>query len=603
MAASSERRRGFGSFRSISSSGHTSHKYNKYILPTTHSRPSHRQLYEDHVLPLLSAGRLIDAEPVLNLLYQAHTSIPEVYRCLMTIAELRGDHKLVDIYCQQWLTYPSLNINNLREQAREAQRRCFYDLALPLCLALLKHLPEDVEFIGSAACLFIREERFDNAIDLLCKVDSLVLNLNAYLLLLNAICDYELRFLADAARLANLSLAIEPSALAHVVLAAIFDEQAMEAKVLAHLEDSNNCSFKVSFSPWLIPRFSAPIYSKRNDFAHAKQLLDLALIEQPTSQILKYQLGELLLMQGNLSAGFSLWAKLDKVRIIKGISVNLPYYQDLLNPNPDDTLLLVANGTLGDTLLFSRYFFWLVVCKQLPVKLFVQLPLLNFLRNSFSESSQVLPISELQFERKGNVLSLLAAPGVFGACDQIPFLQKPCLKIDPHLVEFWQSYLNITPGQQIIAINWNGSAMHSLSESISSDIPLECFSPLTDLPNCRLVSLQKGYGSNQLTNCSFLDSFVECQPLISNENRFEWMAALVSICNWVVCDDSGPAHLAASLNVPTILLANPRLGWRWKGVHNNSFWYPSVKVIQDINLNWKSSVQNACNVIRDAKLL
>ena len=77
----------------------------------------------------------------------------------------------------------------------------------------------------------------------------------------------------------------------------------------------------------------------------------------------------------------------------------------------------------------------------------------------------------------------------------------------------------------------------------------------------------------------------------------------LSICNWVVCDDSGPAHLAASLNVPTILLANPRLGWRWKGVHNNSFWYPSVKVIQDINLNWKSSVQIACNVIRDAKLL
>lgn len=597
-SASPERKRGFGTSHPIAVTGSTSHKQNKNVLFTRSPSPSHRQLYEDHALPLLAAGRSTDAESVLNLLYQAHTSIPDVYRDLMTIAESRGDHKSVDLYCKHWLTHPSHNLKNLQQQAREARLRCFHDLALPLYLALLKQLPEDVDCIGFVACLFIREERFENAIDFLCKVDTLVLNSNAYLLLLHAICSFELGFLVDAARFASLSLAIEPSALAHVALAAILDKQACEVKVSDHLRDSINCSFTVSFSPWLIPRLSAPIYFRLNDYARANQLLELALLEQPASQILMYQLGELLLMRGNLSAGFSLWANLDKVKIIEAISINVPYFQDLLsNYKSDDTLFLVANGTLGDTLLFSRYFLWLVGYKKFSVKFFVQLPLINLLRHSFSESTQVLSISQLQFERKGKVLSLLAAPGVFGACDQIPFLKNPCLRVDSDLVDIWRSCLNLIPGEQLIGINWHGSAMHSLNESIPSDIPLECFAPLADLQNSRLVSFQKGFGTNELINCSFLDRFVECQFKITKENRFEWMAALVSICDWFVCDDSGPAHLAASLNVPTLLLAGPGLSWRWKGANNNSYWYPSVTVIQ--NLNWNSSVQIACDLIRE----
>lgn len=171
------------------------------------------------------------------------------------------------------------------------------------------------------------------------------------------------------------------------------------------------------------------------------------------------------------------------------------------------------------------------------------------------------------------------------------------MKADSELVDIWRSRLSLRPEDQLIGINWHGSPMQSLKESVSSDIPLDCFSSLADLPNCRLVSLQKGFGRKQLKLCSFLNRFVECQPEITNENRFEWIAALISICNWVVCDDSGPAHLAGSLNVPTLLLATNRLGWRWQGPGDKSSWYPSVKIIRKSGSNWNLSISSACEII------
>ena len=596
--ASSESNRGFGSSQSNPVPGCSSQKQNKHAFPNPRPSGVHKQLYEDHVLPLLAAGRSIDAEPALNLLFQSHTPIPDVYKDLMALAESRGDLHLVEIYCKHWLAHPSSNLQILQQQAREADLRGFHDLAFPLYLSILNKLPYDIEFISPAVCYLIRQERFEEARSLLFDSEVLKLNSDSFLIGLAGICAFELGFLVEAARLVRISLAIEPSSLAHVALAAILDAQGSEEIVLYHLETASNISV-AGCSDWLLPRLSVAIYLRRRNFSYAQHLLEIALSEQPVSQTLRHLFGELLLLQGDLTAGFNVWAHIDKiVYISQELNCKLPYFQDTLsNSKPYDILLLVANSTLGDTLLFSRYALWLSREKFFIVKFFIQPPLCNFLRNSLPSSVDVLPLNQLQFQRKGRVLSLLAAPTVFGACDQFPILKYPCLKADSELVDIWRSRLSLRPEDQLIGINWHGSPMQSLKESVSSDIPLDCFSPLADLPNCRLVSLQKGFGKNQLKRCSFLHRFVECQPEITNENRFEWIAALISICNWVVCDDSGPAHLAGSLNVPTLLLATNRLGWRWQGPDDESFWYPSVKIIGISGSNWNLSISRACEII------
>lgn len=601
-SASFDSNRGFGSFHSKPMVCNSKPKQATTVFAHQRTGVAYKQLYDNHVLPLIAAGRYLDAEPALNLLFQANTSISDVYKHLMDLADSRGNHKFVKFYCRHWLAHPSTNLNILKQQAREADRREFFDLAKPLFLIVLRHFPDDLEFIRLYISQLIREELFEEARLVMNESNFLLLNPDASLTLLDAICAFELGFFVESLGLARTSLANEPSALAHVAIAAILDEQGFEQNVLDHLGYANNFSFNLDFCSWLIPRLSVSIFLRRKNFCSAFQSLENALLSQPNSQTLKYKMGELNLLHSNFSVGFKFWSELDKIKLVnKNFKCNLPYFQDLsCNFKFHDTLLLVADCSLGDTLLFSRYAIWLATKKNFIIKFFVQSPLITLLRNSFP-SIDVLPLSKLQFEDRGSILSLLAVPGVFGACDQIPLLQKPLLRADPVLVDIWRTRLNLDLGVKTIAINWHGSAMQSIKEGVSSDIPLESFHPLSGLPDFRLISLQKGFGTNQLTNCSFLDSFVNCQFEINRENRFEWMAALISICDWVVCDDSGPAHLAASLNVPTLLLASQRLGWRWQGPDASSYWYPSItRIDSDSCFNWSSSFTKICKIISTA---
>ena len=601
-SASFDSNRGFGSFHSKPMAFSSRPKQVTTVLAHHRTGVAYKQLYENHVLPLIASGRHLDAEPALNLLFQANTSISDVYKHLMDLAESRGNHKFVKIYCRHWLAHPSTNLDILKQQAREADRREFFDLAKPLFFIVLRHFPDDVEFIRLFVSQLIREEQFEEARLVMSKSNFLTLNPDSSLTLLDAICAFELGFLVESLGLARTSLANEPSALAHVAIAAILDEQGFEHNVLDYLGYAYNCKFNLAFCSWLIPRLSVSIFLRRKNFCSALQSLENALLLQPNSQTLKYKMGELNLLQRNFSVGFKFWSDIDKIKLVnKNFKCELPYFQDLsCNFKFHDTLLLVADCSLGDTLLFSRYAIWLATERNFIIKFFVQSPLITLLRNSFP-SIEIHPLSKLQFEARGSILSLLAVPGVFGACDQIPLLQKPLLRADPILVDIWRTRLNLDLGVKLIAINWHGSAMQSVKEGVSSDIPLESFHPLSDLPNFRLISLQKGFGTNQLTNCSFLDSFVNCQSEINRENRFEWMAALISICNWVVCDDSGPAHLAASLNVPALLLASQRLGWRWQGPDDSSDWYPSItRIDSDSCFNWTPSFARICKIISTA---
>ena len=57
----------------------------------------------------------------------------------------------------------------------------------------------------------------------------------------------------------------------------------------------------------------------------------------------------------------------------------------------------------------------------------------------------------------------------------------------------------------------------------------------------------KRNGKKQLEECSFKQHFHEQQPRISKEDRLEHIAAIIANCDAVICDDSGPAHLASNL--------------------------------------------------------
>ena len=76
---------------------------------------------------------------------------------------------------------------------------------------------------------------------------------------------------------------------------------------------------------------------------------------------------------------------------------------------------------------------------------------------------------------------------------------------------------------------------------------LEKFKELFEDLNVDLISLQKGYGSEQLKNCSFGESFHECQEQINNIWSFSETAAIILNFDLIITIDSTMAHLSGAL--------------------------------------------------------
>jgi ADP-heptose:LPS heptosyltransferase len=78
-----------------------------------------------------------------------------------------------------------------------------------------------------------------------------------------------------------------------------------------------------------------------------------------------------------------------------------------------------------------------------------------------------------------------------------------------------------------------------------------------------------------------------------NETRQPWQAShgdwldtaekLLQV-KQLIGSDTGVIHLAGLLGVPVQLLLYKTYGWLWPRVKNQSYWYPSVKIIQQSKL-------------------
>src|SRR5262249_49291496 len=90
---------------------------------------------------------------------------------------------------------------------------------------------------------------------------------------------------------------------------------------------------------------------------------------------------------------------------------------------------------------------------------------------------------------------LLSLPGLLGTTlDTIP-AAVPYLRADPVRVAHWRGALSHVGGYKV-GIAWQGSTTYAGDRHRS--VPLRHFEPLARLPEVQLVSLQKGFGTEQL---------------------------------------------------------------------------------------------------------
>ena len=152
----------------------------------------------------------------------------------------------------------------------------------------------------------------------------------------------------------------------------------------------------------------------------------------------------------------------------------------------------------------------------------------------------------------------LSLPRLLGtsSVERIP-AQVPYLDCDPDLVVRWEARLTELGASRPVlrvGIVWQGYAGHKAD--VRRSVRLEPFAPLAQLSGVRLVSLQKGSGSEQLEKSPGLA--VDLGPELTDMAD---TAAVIRCLDLVISVDTLVAHLAGALAIPVwVAVSNgPRL--------------------------------------------
>jgi len=237
------------------------------------------------------------------------------------------------------------------------------------------------------------------------------------------------------------------------------------------------------------------------------------------------------------------------------------------------TILLHAEQGLGDTLQFIRY---APLVKERGGRVLVacQKPLLQLLA-SCPGIDQLVPYND-PLPDFDVTIHLLSLPRVFGTTLANVPANVPYLFAEPALLSHWQRELSGYRTYRV-GIAWQGNPQHSGDAQRS--FPLAQLAAIAQLDGVKLFSLQKIYGTEQLSTASF--------PVIDLGSRldesigpFMDMAAVMKNLDLVICPDTAIVHLAGALGVPTWLALPFGSEWRWLRERTDSPWYPSVRLFR-----------------------
>jgi len=238
------------------------------------------------------------------------------------------------------------------------------------------------------------------------------------------------------------------------------------------------------------------------------------------------------------------------------------------------TLFLYSDQGLGDTIHFYRY---ALLARAMGAR--VVLSAQDNLRQLLADADQGIELIAAQsMPREFDYhIPLMSMPlALATGADNIP-ATVPYLRADPARVRQWAKAIG--PAGFKIGIVWQGRPHYSVDESRS--FALRFFEPLSRVEGVRLISLQKGAGSEQLAT---LPAGMRVETLgpefDSGPNAFLDTAAIMQHLDLIITSDTSVAHLAGALARPAWVALKYLPEWRWLLNRPDSPWYPSLRLFR-----------------------
>ncbi len=312
-----------------------------------------------------------------------------------------------------------------------------------------------------------------------------------------------------------------------------------------------------------------------------------ALKIKPDEAELHRNLGVIYLLQGRFEEGWQEYRWRWRTGDLHRAAVRAPVW-DGSDLNGKNILLTVEQG-LGDTLHFVRYS---QILRQRGAKtvVYCQPPLMALLQNS-SALGPIYPNS-LPFDRPVDFqCSLIDVADLLQTnANTIPSMQA-YVQPSANLIQYWANRFPKEPGKKRIGIAWQGNPDHQAD--LFRSIPLRSFEPLADVSGVELISLQGGYGVDQI------GGWRGSKPLVSlgsevdkSSGAFMDTAAIMKHLDLVITSDTSIAHLAGAIGVPTWIAIGYIPDWRWLLERDDSPWYPTVRLFRQSRLgDWQGVFQ------------
>jgi tetratricopeptide (TPR) repeat protein len=334
------------------------------------------------------------------------------------------------------------------------------------------------------------------------------------------------------------------------------------------------------------------VHKEQGRFQEALACYQLALWLAPDQVSTRYNRSLALLQQGNYAEGWREYEWRWQRPQTPPRSFRQPRWDGSILPQK--TILLWSEQGLGDVIQFVRY---AAVVKQRVgrVVLYCPPPLVPLLSgcpgvDQIVAEGQVVAGFDIQ-------APLMSLPRLLGTTLETVPQGIPYVLVDSARVAAWRARLP-GAGTLRIGIVWQGNPRHAWDRHRSA--PLASWEALARVAHVTLISLQKGPGREQLDAVrKRFDVWDLGDELDESGGAFVDTAAVMASLDLVVTVDTAAAHLAGALGVPVWLALSRIADWRWLREHEDTPWYPSMRLFWQKQLgDWPAVFASMAEALR-----
>lgn len=288
-----------------------------------------------------------------------------------------------------------------------------------------------------------------------------------------------------------------------------------------------------------------------------------------------------LLKRGDYEAGWREYGWRIRTETLASLAPELhaPRWQG--EPLAGKTLLMLREQGMGDIIQFARY---AAVAADQGARVLVDCPQsLQRLFATLHGADRVVdakqPGEPVDFE-----IRLMDMPQYCETRPDTVPAAIPYLAAEPEARRRWQVRLTALP-RPWIGLVWQGNRHYR--DDRHRSLPLATLAPLLDHP-ASFISLQKGYGSEQIAAGGFVGRLVDWT---SDLGDFADTAALLDNLDLVVTIDSAVGHLGGALGKQVWVMLSHVTDFRWFLDRTDSPWYPHHRLFrQPKRRDWGSVV-------------